>query len=510
MRLTSGLEGRGAYPAVALSGGALALAFPEPDLAPLAWVALVPLLLVLHRAGLRRGAALGGVFGIAFFAVLVYWISIVGYLAFALLLIDQTVFIALFGGLWGWLSRKLPDAPMSILGPAILWVAVAEYFRSLFPVRGFTWGQLAQSQHNVPHLLRVTGLGGSWLLAFVLVAVNALVAVALVRVLENRRKAGAVAAVAAVGLLLLPFLLPAAGSPGETIRVAIVQGNVPRDEPASFEKDLVILESHARLTASLDNVDLVVWPESAIGIDPFRHDFVGRKVSNAAVDVGAPMLVGGNQDLPANRYKVMVYLVTPDGRFADRYQKTHLVPFGEYVPGRRFLDWIPALDQVPRDAVPANKPTVFEVAGGRVAPVISFEGDFGSLVQQRIAEGGRLLVVATNTSTWGSSWASAQHVAMSQVRAAENGVPVVHAAISGISAFIDPQGHVLERSALWEEDVLVEQVAFAEEVTFYARTGDWMAFLCLQGALVLLLLGLWRFRSERTGAPGGGEGLSRT
>jgi apolipoprotein N-acyltransferase len=99
----------------------------------------------------------------------------------------------------------------------------------------------------------------------------------------------------------------------------------------------------------------------------------------------------------------MAFLVSPDGEVIDRYRKTHLVPFGEYIPGRRLLEWIPMLDQVPRDAIPGREPAVFDVAGGQVAPVISFEGDFGSLVRGRISHGGRLLIVATNTSTWGES-----------------------------------------------------------------------------------------------------------
>jgi apolipoprotein N-acyltransferase len=173
----------------------------------------------------------------------------------------------------------------------------------------------------------------------------------------------------------------------------------------------------------------------------------------------------------------------------DRYQKTHLVPFGEYVPGRDLIGWLPILDQVPRDAVRADEPTVFDVAGGRVAPVISFEGDFGTLVRGRIDEGGRLLVVATNTSTWGDSWASAQHVAFSQVRAAENGVWTIHAALSGISAFVAPDGTVVDRTPLWTATTLQDDIRFSEDASFYARTGDWVAWLCLLGTLLLVALG---------------------
>jgi apolipoprotein N-acyltransferase len=203
--------------------------------------------------------------------------------------------------------------------------------------------------------------------------------------------------------------------------------------------------------------------------------------------VRAPLLVGGNLDLGPDRYRVMAFLFSPTGELTDSYQKTHLVPFGEYVPARRWLQWIPLLDQIPRDAVAGSRPSLFVVAGGVVAPVISFEGDFGSLVRQRIELGGRLLVVATNTSTWGESWASAQHVAFSKVRAAENGVWVVHAALSGISAFVRPDGTVADSTPLGASLTSVETVRFASGMSLYARAGDWLPLvsLLLSGAAVL-------------------------
>jgi apolipoprotein N-acyltransferase len=176
---------------------------------------------------------------------------------------------------------------------------------------------------------------------------------------------------------------------------------------------------------------------------------------------------------------VMTLLVSADGEIVDRYQKTHLVPFGEYIPARGLLGGLPPLQQVPRDAVAGRDPRNFDVDGTTVATVISFEGDFGPLVRDRIGLGARLLVVATNTSTWGRSWASAQHVAMSQVRAAENGVPVVHAALSGISAAISEDGRVLADTPLYEESTLVFEMRPADFVTFYARSGEWFPLLCI-------------------------------
>ncbi|MDQ3940634.1 MAG: apolipoprotein N-acyltransferase [Actinomycetota bacterium] len=476
-----------------LSGGLLTLAYPEPDVGPLAWIALAPLLLVTRAVTWRRGAWLGLLFGIGFLGSLVAWISIVGWVAWAVLVLKEALFIAAFGALWAILSRALPGWAR-VVAAAALWAAI-ELGREVLPVVAFPWGQLAQSQHNLPWMLRVAGLGGGLLLAVVVVAINACVAEAY-RAAAGRRVAGAAVWLAATAALVAaPLAIPTSRATGRAIDVAIVQGNVP-DRPPSFAKDLEIISSHARLTRELDDeVDLVVWPESSVGIDPDTEPAVKRAMTASADAVGVPMLVGGNHDLPGDRYQVVLFEVAPRAGIVDEFQKVHLVAFGEYVPGRRFLGWIPLLDQVPRDAVPGVESKLFDVAGGSVAPAISYEGDFGRLVRERIALGGRLLVVATNTSTWERSWASAQHVAFSQVRAAENGVWVVHAALSGISAFVAPDGTVTESTGLYETTTVVEDVTFAREVTVYARAGDWVMIVVWALSVAAVVVGARRART---------------
>jgi apolipoprotein N-acyltransferase len=445
-----------------------------------------------------RGAWLGFVFGLGFFGTLLYWISIIGWAGWFVLVLLQATYIAAFGALWSLASRS--SLPLRIVAAPVLWVAL-EYIRSVLPLRGFTWGQLAQSQHNLEWMLRPARFGGGWLVAFGVVLVAALAMEAIRSAWAKRFvQAAALTGIAAVPVLA-PLAIGTASADGEPVRVAIVQGNVPRDFTGSaIEKDLAIIESHERLTFELPpgEVDLVVWPESSVGIDPNLNRNVGEIVAGSARAAGTEMIVGANLDVDRDHYKVAALHVSAEGELVDRYEKTHLVPFGEYVPGRDLIGWLPILDQVPRDAIAADEPTVFNAAGGEIAPVISFEGDFGSLVRSRIDEGGRMLVVATNTSTWGDSWASAQHVAFSQVRAAENGVWVIHAALSGISAFVAPDGALVDRTSLWTATSLQRDVRFTEGASFYARTGDWVAWLCLIGAPVVAILG-WR-RGRRVDA----------
>jgi apolipoprotein N-acyltransferase len=479
---------------VALSGAVLSLAFPEPGLGPLAWIAIAPLLALATGQNVGRGVLLAFVFGLCFFGTLLYWISIIGFLAWTVLVLLQAAFLGLFGGLWALSSRVGgPVARISLAAGA--WVAT-EFLRSLVPVGGFTWGQLAQSQTEIDWLLPVAAIGGGWLVGGFVVALNGAV-VEIVSHARSHKRPASLPVLTLVALFLVPIAVPDAEAAGEPVRVAIVQGNVPQDFTGPyFEKELQILESHRQITEELGNrePDLVIWPESSVGMDLTTVEEAQNAVRSAAEAVDAPMIVGGNIDLDDDHYKVVAFHVDETGEIVDVYEKTHLVPFGEYVPARSVFGWIPALEQVPRDAIPADEPAVFDIGAG-VAPVISFEGDFGSLVREPIAAGGRLLVVATNTSTWGTSWASAQHVAFSQVRAVENGVWVAHAALSGISAFVAPDGEVVESTPMWTATALVDEIHFATDLTLYARYGDWFPWLCAVTTVVGVALGMRRRRA---------------
>ena len=466
------------YALLLLSGGALSLAFPEPDIAPLAWVAIVPLILLSWGAGVRRGALMGFTFGLSFFGGVIWFFSIVGVAAWAFAIVIEAAFIALFGAAWGWLSRRI-EGWAAVPVVAALWVA-AEFFRTYFPFGGFTWGELAQSQHDLRWMLRPAAYGGAWLVAFLVVGCNAALALALRSGWARRSLASLAPVGLAVVLIAAPALLPAPSLGGKAIRIGIVQGDVPFDIPRGVARDLAIIDSHRQLTESLadDEVDLVLWPESSVAVDLEDFPEAPAALFYSAQAAGAPMIVGANHNVGDENFRVVAHHVGRRGEVVDTYVKTHLVPFGEYIPFRSLLDWIPQLEQIPRDALAGDEVGIFDVAGGRVAPVISFEADFGPLVRRRIADGARLLTVSTNTSTWEHSWASAQHLAFSQVRAAENGVWVAHAAISGISGVIAPDGRVVERTGLFEATTIVADARFAEGATFYARTGEWFALLC--------------------------------
>src|SRR5690606_6337958 len=215
---------------------------------------------------------------------------------------------------------------------------------------------------------------------------------------------------------------------------------------------------------------------------------------------GGPLLAGEyiTGTRPRTLYNRMT-VYTADGE-GDAYVKRVPVPFGEYVPFRRWLDWFPPLEQLPNDTLPGEAAQVLDVAGARVGAVICFENTFGSLVRDQVLEGADVLVVSTNNTSFGLTPMSRQHVAFSQLRAVETGRWVVHAGLSGISGLIDPTGAMTQTTELFEQDLVRADVPLVEGMTPAMVVGNivgWVATAVVLAALVVLAVQRWRRRDGR-------------
>ena len=463
-----------------------------------------------RRARPGRGAVLGLAFGVAYFGLTLSWILLFGELAWTGLVLAQAASVAVFGAVAPVLWRD--ERPLgSAAGLAAAWT-VLEWIRGAWPLGGFTWGQLGSSQVADPVLLPLASWGGVWALTFVAALVNALLVVAADRVMGSdrarrgrggRASLGVSAAVRpfalAAALLLAPAAIPLQAADGPALEVATVQVDVRparRLDPLGEDRAVARMNVavHRRLRA--DPPDLAVWGESAL--DPGASDpGVWREVTTAIREVGAPTIAGSIQRGPRGRLFNEALLFDPSGRVADRYAKVHLVPFGEYVPWRGALGWISALGQIPYDLTPGEGLRVLRAPGlPPTGVVICFENSFPSLDRSLVRRGAQLLVVITNNASYGFSPASRQHLLMSRLRAVETGRWVVHAAITGISAFIDPRGRVVAEAGLFEPGILRHVVRASGALTPYVRFGDWVPW----GSLALALgLGAAprRRRSER-------------
>jgi apolipoprotein N-acyltransferase len=482
-----------------VSGAALWLALPPADLGPIGFVALVPLLLALRAgAGRRRGALLGLVFGLAFYGPLLSWLIPVSVLGWAALSIGVAAFLAIFGALVPVLWRdEWPIRTALAIGAA--W-AFVEWLRGVWPFGGWSWVSLGATQHDNPLLLPAASVVGALGLGFLMAVINALVLLALLRVGEWWR--AIVPTVLVVGLALVPVAIPTSEPSGPTVDVAIVQGNVPLAiaTRSRIIVDRQVAESHAQLHLQLgeDPPDLAVWPENALDRDPTRDPEIGAVVEDSIRTVGAWTLVGAITQTDDGRLLNEELLYAPDGQVTDRYAKIHLLPFGEYVPGRSLLDWIPDVRRVRADLSPGTEPGRFDASSGRFAAVICFENAFDELVRESVTGDVGFLVVSTNNSTFGVSAAPEQHLVLSELRAVENGRWVVHAALSGISAFVSPEGEAVQRTPLFERALERGDVPRASGRTIYNLIGGWLPLAIF---LVLAVFYLVPRRSRRRSVP---------
>jgi apolipoprotein N-acyltransferase len=480
----------------------LSLALPPADIGPVAFVAMAPFLWLVRRVRPRRGALLGLAFGLAYFGALLWWIDRFGQMAWSALTIASAVFVAVFGLLAPAIWRR--DRPIrSSVGLAALWTAM-EFARGAWPLGGFTWGGVAYTQANDRFLLPLASITGALGVTFVVVLVNSLLVVALER--GRRRPVTAIVAVALACLVTFaPALIVIPAANGKPVRVATVQVDVRRAASSDpVQEDLGVAKLNVdeyRKLASDPPPQLGVWGEDALDPGATAYPAVRTAVSDVVRQVGSPALIGAVTTSPDGTSRNQTLLYDAQGRIVDRYTKTHLVPFGEYVPWRSELSWISALQQVPIDLTPGTELHTMSIDGMTFGSVICFENSFASIDRQLVADGAQFLVVSTNNASYGMSAASAQHLIMSRFRAVENARWVVHAAVSGISAYVDPEGGVHDETGLFQTTTTRQTITTSTAQTVYTRFGDWFPWLSVVVATGLVLVPRRRERERPTPPP---------
>ncbi|MGP3970554.1 apolipoprotein N-acyltransferase [Streptomyces sp. 6N223] len=496
--------------AVALAAGlALALAFPPYDAWPLSILAVAVLSVLAHGRTARQGAWLGFALGMPFFLVLLKWLHVIGWDAVVgLSLAEALFFVPLGAGLAA--TSRLPAWP---LWAACLWVA-EEWARDRVPFGGFPWGRLAFANASTP-FTPLAALGGAPLVTFGVALTGALLAWAALELWRTRGTLRAArtlrAALPAAGALALAaatavagYAVPVPTDADDTVNIAVVQGNVQRAGMDFLGRPMQILNNHVEATLDLaDDIDagrveppeLVLWPENASDLDPYREPEARAAIDRAADAVGVPILVGALVDHPSKEGYVLNQGIVwdPETGPGDAYTKQHPVPFGEYVPFREQLSTvISRLDRVPRDFYPGDEPGVLDVGPARLGDVICFEVAYDGIVRDTVNAGARALVIQTNNATYGRTGQPEQQLAMSQLRAVEHGRAIVTVATSGISAIVAPDGTIEQRTEEFTQDVLTAELPLREDITLADRAGaapEW--------ALVGLGLLAWAFVGVR-------------
>ena len=471
--------------AAALVVGALpALAFPAPSWWWLAWFGLIPLLLMVRAAPSAWEGSVRAGLGVAGFVLATqYWLApFVGPLL--------VVLAAGFGLLWlpwGWLAHRLlsPPAGQGRTAAAVVvlpsaWVA-AEVVRS-WPPLGGPWASLGASQSGQPVTLASASLGGVWLTSFLVVAVNTALAAVIVHRGASGRLVALACATACAALGPAWYGLGPAPAGGPVVRVALVQ-------PGDIADSGARRAAGEELTASVagQRPDLVVWGESSVGSDLTGHPEVLARLAELSRRVGADLLVNVDAPAPGGGIYKSAVLVGPGG-WLGSYQKTRLVPFGEYVPLRTLFGWITRHSRAAaEDRQRGTGPVVLRAGALPVGPLVSYETLFSDLARREAQLGAALLVYQSSTSSFQGSWAQPQLAAQPAVRAVEVGRPAVHAGLSGDSSAFDARGHRLAWCPSGFRGVTVVSVPLGSSVTPYQRLGDWvpvLAFVVLGFALL--------------------------
>ncbi|HMA85126.1 MAG TPA: apolipoprotein N-acyltransferase [Desulfosalsimonadaceae bacterium] len=506
-----------------LTGGLLTAGFPEMGVAYAAWGALVFLLFAIRDAGPRKSFMLGLLAGMVHYLSLIYWLvptmRIYGYLPVSLsllllilLALYLAIYPAVFAFLLTWTGRR--PAVILIMAP-VFWVSL-EYLRSIL-FSGFPWGLLGYSQADYLGLIQFADIFGVYGISAIIVVANAALLVLVlgvskkpwqgVRIRGWLAGAGCLAVLAALGAIFgySQFRMHAMdrlSAEAETLDVGVIQGNIRQLHKWDRRFRETTIQKYFDLSQAPDNPtpELIIWPETAA---PFYFDYhtelteqvlSGIQQADKYFIIGAPSV---ELDHRAPKYYNSAYLIGPAGQVLDRYNKVHLVPFGEYVP---FNEWLPFIDTMVAQVGSFDAGQRGHTMGWddvKIGMLICYESIFPALSIEMVNNGADFLINITNDAWFGKTSAPYQHFSMAVFRAIENRRTLVRAANTGISGYIDPVGRVMETSHLFETAVLSRGIPLIKDhETFYTRHKDWLPIGCLIASGMIIVVQLF-FKKSR-------------
>lgn len=504
-----------AWASALLSALILIFAFPNFDLWPLAWVALVPALVATLRGETpRRAFLLWWSFGTVFFYGSCWWLThamthyggIPAWIAF-LLLVPGALVLGLFpaaaGASLAWSCRR--HGTKGLIFFPFAWTAL-EMVRLY--VTGQLWNAIGYSQSYVPTLIQPARWGGVYAVGFMIVACNA----SLAALIARPRRATLIASASALALIAVVILASRPPKENRVEEVAAqliaVQPNVPVDFRRTLDETQMLVQRHVQLSlqglqqtdGEDDSLRVVVWPESPMNFRYARDASFRQFLAEFARTQHVAVLFNAMEPAPAGGIYNSALLVDERGEPVAQYDKIRLLPFGEYVPLPRWLPGASFVSAVVGDFTPGARYTLMPIGRARAGVFICFESAFPSIARAFASQGADVLINISNDGYLGATPVLRQHLANAIMRAVETGRPVLRVTNSGISARISARGEVIEQTPSFQATVRVwpvEKVVTAP--TFYAAHGDLFAVTCLLVGLAPLLSERARRLFQRAG-----------
>ncbi len=406
------------------------------------------------------------------------WLQYFGVVALLAFALTQFLFALGFVSIYLHLSKRNSD----VVVIPLLWV-LFEVFQSSLPNFAFSWLSISTIFVDT-FILQIARLGGHFYITFVVILVSVVVVEIVLKVIQNKGafkynnvKKDTILATSVIGLILLSVGLGAIkiGSGTETaISVASTQGNDKNRELTTNEvRNRYLQNSHIALASNLkQNYDLLVFPESAFNKDPNFDAELFEKLSLVSVKANDMVILNTIADEDGKSFN-RNYFYSPEMELLGFYDKQRLVPFGEYVPFNALLGDLSVFDPIGEGFTPGDRNTVID----GVASLICYESTFSRDVRSAVADNAKILVVTTNNRSYRRSGNADQHIALTRMRAAEQGISIVHSSIAGPSALIERDGTIIAKSEMFKRSVITGSLSYGSPDSIYAKTGDWLTLL---------------------------------
>jgi apolipoprotein N-acyltransferase len=515
---------------IILSSALLALSFSSFNLSYLAWVALIPLFFALKDVSLKQAFILSYICGGLFFLLSMYWLINVTSAGWVLLSLYQGLYIGIFGVFFLLVTRRMRHIQRHnmihympfIIIPAV-WSAL-EYMRSNI-AGGIGWNLLGYSQYEQLTVIQIADITGVYGVSFLIVVVNMTV-FEIMNIVNNKVKEKAEKkaeekveekVTTKTGLLfkIIAVLSVITGvifygntrltrfadceNLSQSIKASLVQGNISQMHKWDERYKDYILRQYAGLTQNVleEKPDIIIWPETAVpgylNKDIKLMNYIQQIVKGAGIPLftGVPMAGSLPYDTEGSEFNSAL-MFSKTGDIVKRYDKLHLVIFGEYIPLEKYIPGIRNFFPITGNFTPGDTYTVFNLSeagsalDAKFGCLICFEDIFPYLVRRFVIKGADFVVNVTNDAWFGKTAAAYQHAANSVFRAVENRRSVVRSANTGLTCFIDRTGRIYNRLAsgarsLFVEGHITDNVSIYSDnyLTFYTKYGDIFALFCL-------------------------------
>ena len=473
----------------AVSGIIIARSFAPTN----AWY-VIPIGIAIWWAGTHKRPLSDYLF-FSFFFSFGYWFTHISWLA--LVGIDAYILLAtlmsLIYGFSGYLMFKVKDLPMPFIWYGFIFISI-EAITDYIPFGGFPWGKIAYASADAPWA-KLMPYGSSPLVTGAILTTAALIIPSLGFLLQRAFSASMVfiISIVAMNLLMFDLKIPGENKTGN-LDLAIVQGSVPRTGLLFNEQKMAVLQYHVKETEKLldtntKNFDAILWPENSIDVDPFINKDAGQLIQSVLKKYDKPLISGAVLQKNTGLANSVLLWNPKDKKVSESYQKSILVPFGEYLPFRNLLSkFIKRFQLIPQDFISGTQSNNLTLANTQISPIICFEVAWNKTIFEQISNGGELVSVHTNNATYSFSNQIDQQFMISRIRAMETGRDVVVTATTGTSAHIDRHGKILWASKEFVPQSKIVTASLYSDITPAVKYASIIERISLFGVVVPFIM----------------------